>query len=1124
MEISFVIIKENIKRFKPLVISLNSLLIGKEKEEIWALPSQSYITLKYLITKNNNSNKIENDNSIEKEIKKTSTDSMNNKHPGNTQKINAFLGMSPSHQGTRNIKSPLTESVGKVKSFLFGGLTNNNLQIPIDSNKPPQNINNNYPGQARPSGFNPSEKTPIIYKNLPGDNLPNQTRKTQLNLSYEIIENKELPSSTSSTLSETFLSSTLSDTFCQCIFISGITKDSKLIPSSEEFLSPCGHKECSMLPSLTPGLLNIYSNTKNVQHYPEITDLITGMCFPLGVKICYHCNFDKNKRICHIPKPQQTFYNIIKNEKEEIFYIATLQYFVKISKKEFEKNYPKYNTLQNFVNKISVHQSNKDKKFQEFFQILSHLMINDTVLIPESVSLISKYPFFAQMDSSLKCIISLPKTEMNNLITHIINEVPVPQYNYQINFYLPRTMEMQKLFNIKNNSENISNMNYGLLFEHFTLESIILIFHFILLEQKILFIDNNYKILSEISWTFTTLLYPFMWVNPYIPILSLTTAKFLQSFIPFIYGIDEYLFKYSDKNNYMNNNGDIIFIWIGKKYISLSKNRKKLSKKDILKELSIPDIPEKVYNFLYKNLKDIQKKYKPNTNKDEVNKAFKNMFIKLMIILIGDYKNFTFVTDEEMPLFNKEAFLNSHTQKDMRTFLDEMTETQIFNQFLFNEKISFNHNITQSMDIKPNLYSDSSYFLYMISKNPDLINTQQVRKRSSSSSKVSARNKSYSKSNGKGDNSLIHSHLNSSFHNQNLKTEHLIPNFSSKNYNVIQKFLLVPYFISNPVIYSKKEKIEEYITNYLKKKQFRDVNLVDQHCFIISNQKEYQFDQIKHTKIYLINNNSNNTNNNIAHSNTNSSVIKKSFSRESLHNKDSTSNCPTKIKKCVSLTQLRKKKIENKEIDDVQYLNNIFKLIITSKQKIKSTSFTKVESLLLKPSNREYLTYLIFPEYSISNEENHKQIAIQSYIDFVKIMKVTLSNLSDKENAIGRLLTLACFSYYKIDKEIIRYIYEDLIIGAYPCSLWIKEIFWEDFFEGEMNENNSRIEETFDYGENEVFDNLNNGIDEAIFTTADIMIRLNLNKNFVKKIICNSIASKHGIKEEKINEIRAIID
>ena len=48
-----------------------------------------------------------------------------------------------------------------------------------------------------------------------------------------------------------------------------------------------------------------------------------------------------------------------------------------------------------------------------------------------------------------------------------------------------------------------------------------------------------------------------MWVNPYVPILSLNTAKFLQSFIPSLYGIDEYLLKYSDKNKYMNNNGDI---------------------------------------------------------------------------------------------------------------------------------------------------------------------------------------------------------------------------------------------------------------------------------------------------------------------------------------------------------------------------------------------------------------------------------------------------------------------------------------------------------------------------------------------------------------------------------------
>ena len=44
----------------------------------------------------------------------------------------------------------------------------------------------------------------------------------------------------------------------------------------------------------------------------------------------------------------------------------------------------------------------------------------------------------------------------------------------------------------------------------------------------------------------------------------------------------------------MSNNGDIVFVFISKKTLSLKKKKKKLSKKDIIKELSIPDLPEKV--------------------------------------------------------------------------------------------------------------------------------------------------------------------------------------------------------------------------------------------------------------------------------------------------------------------------------------------------------------------------------------------------------------------------------------------------------------------------------------------------------------------------------------------------
>lgn len=57
-----------------------------------------------------------------------------------------------------------------------------------------------------------------------------------------------------------------------------------------------------------------------------------------------------------------------------------------------------------------------------------------------------------------------------------------------------------------------------------------------------------------------------------------------------------------------------------------------------------------------------------------------------MIMLIGDYNNFLFYTEDEIPLFNKEAFVQSHKDKNSQLFLGEMVKTQIFNQFLLNEK------------------------------------------------------------------------------------------------------------------------------------------------------------------------------------------------------------------------------------------------------------------------------------------------------------------------------------------------------------------------------------------------------------------------------------------------------
>ena len=116
-----------------------------------------------------------------------------------------------------------------------------------------------------------------------------------------------------------------------------------------------------------------------------------------------------------MPNPQQTFFNIIKNEKNEIYYIATLQYFIKMSNADYLMKY-KFNPITYFLDKGGGASNNKDKKFQDNMKMISNSLNNNNVFIPESISLISKYPFFISMDKCLRCMISLQSEDMNNSI------------------------------------------------------------------------------------------------------------------------------------------------------------------------------------------------------------------------------------------------------------------------------------------------------------------------------------------------------------------------------------------------------------------------------------------------------------------------------------------------------------------------------------------------------------------------------------------------------------------------------------------------------------------------------------------------------------------------------------
>ena len=80
-----------------------------------------------------------------------------------------------------------------------------------------------------------------------------------------------------------------------------------------------------------------------------------------------------------------------------------------------------------------------------------------------------------------------------------------------------------------------------LLLKLFTIDYITIIFRLILFEKKILFIDDDYTRLSNVTDNFISLLYPFQWVHTYIPIMSDQMLKYLETFLPFLNGINSSL-------------------------------------------------------------------------------------------------------------------------------------------------------------------------------------------------------------------------------------------------------------------------------------------------------------------------------------------------------------------------------------------------------------------------------------------------------------------------------------------------------------------------------------------------------------------------------------------------------
>ena len=503
------------------------------------------------------------------------------------------------------------------------------------------------------------------------------------------------------------------ETFCEGFFVASFPKQkANVIEINTSFMAQCQHEECSKLPGMKPEIIFRYplKDTKTL----ELNNLAATICFPTGIKVCYEENDP--------PKGIKDYVTSITNQKGERYYMMTYHFYLKMDTEEYNKQYEenplKYN-LRKFADPytgLSEEELTEDmiNEIQNNLEWTAELANRDIVSIPFCICLISKYPYVQEMKSCLKGIYTILNNEnstncdfiINDIIMYLINSIPIPAKNTKVKFLMPFSNNYIELDCPKLDDINIMNLSASKLLKYFTIDNLIIIFKLLITEKKILLIDNDYEKLSAVADGLVSILYPLQWVHTYIPIMSDQMLKYLETFLPFLNGINESLMSSVEKvftEGEVEEDDEVFLIYIRENKIKLSSTlRGKMKKFEKYIQDNIPTLP----NYLEKELKNKLKKAKSRLDeitkykKEDTNQNWRNLelqirdaFIDVFVEMFQDYAKYLSFVDQDT-VFNKALFLEKKSNSEKK-FYNEIIDTQLFQQFtqnVVNEDVGYFNN------------------------------------------------------------------------------------------------------------------------------------------------------------------------------------------------------------------------------------------------------------------------------------------------------------------------------------------------------------------------------------------------------------------------------------------------
>ena len=864
------------------------------------------------------------------------------------------------------------------------------------------------------------------------------------------------------------------DTFCESFFMVSFSKNCKFIKDSVKYKADCNHEICNSLYAIEPEIIYKYEKNKDVL---ELNEIAASTLFPCGIKLCYG---EDGKKI----KTVKNYSTIFTNPIGDRFFAYIYHFYIKKKNIEFESNYEmtpikyeekKYrNDIDKYKNEIKKELSQEDDEyiFNRLEMIGKIQKKKEFVYIPYGLCLVSKYPFFNQMEKALESIAKaltddkLEKKELNKYISYLVNSIPVPSLHRSVFFplyYNYQPVEIRPSFMKGINMD----VDHTILLSKMSEENILILFKMLLFEKKVIIVGKNNKLISSIILNFLSLLYPFEWIHICIPVMSFKMLKLLEGILPFLYGMNENLF--SNGFNLFKN-GKIIYIYnldngnfeINTNYYG---NRKYVDPKYYIENniLNLPNYLEEILISELKSMKMILRKSKNDNKILEINLRMKNLFMQIFAELLCDWEHYSYKIDDH-PVFNEVKYLEKK-EKKYKNFYNEFSSTQLFQLFIQNQVLGDNKD---------------SYFEKRLS------DFEEVKKTKKS----------------------IQKYLNNLF--KKLKDDYVA------EFPVITKKKMVkPFFI---------KKFEEFEQNYLstKKKEIRFGDIVDfllktyntpiftetnlngillEDKRIFENPKELtDKDDPKQLQIYYIPGQEKKTEkkpeeNNIKEKRKLSTIFK-------LEGSDK--------KNKFNIFQIKKIELNENEMDEIRddiirIMLKIFKSTNINIDENKQTLFN-----CLKTTYGLKIFISIIYQNKVNKVDMIKEVSVESFNllrDVIFQALLNISNLGENDNNLEDAVKLikCCKNIKKIEETKKLFIthtkdyslFDEICLKLDGYSFLEKEKFWKIWIELDLTEDDLEILKKLKEKkqiEKDIYEKYENHLCELISYSVDIMLKMKMGK------------------------------